>query len=94
MVAELIRWGPLNRRISFSDAEFGANPEAFFWAETTYTRLQTAGVKRTFAVNPSYLSGTALTRMLHQDATYAGYISTSSLQPIVSRRPSGSESFR
>jgi hypothetical protein len=85
MVAEMIRWGPLNRRISFSDPEFGASPEAFFWAETLYTRLQAAGVTRTFAVNPGYFAGTALTRMMHQGATYSGYISTSSLQPIVSR---------
>jgi predicted AlkP superfamily pyrophosphatase or phosphodiesterase len=85
MVAEMIRWGPLNRRISFSDPEFGCTPESFFWADTMYTRLQAAGVRRTFAVNPGHFSGTALTRMLHQGATYAGYIATSSLQPIVAR---------
>lgn len=85
MVAEMIRWGPLNRRVSFTDAEFGASPEAFFWAETVYARLQAAGVERTFAVNPNHFGGTALTRMLHQSAAYRGYISTSSLQPIVSR---------
>ncbi|MBV9323008.1 MAG: alkaline phosphatase family protein [Chloroflexi bacterium] len=85
MVAEMIRWGPLNRRVSFADPEFGQSPEAFFWAETTYARLHAAGVERTFAVNPSGFSGTALTRMLHQQATYAGYVSTSSLGPIVSR---------
>ncbi|MBV8716983.1 MAG: alkaline phosphatase family protein [Chloroflexi bacterium] len=84
-VAELIRWGPLNRRISFSDPEFGLAPEEFFWSETMYARLQTAGVRRTFAVNPSGFAGTALTRMLHQHASYAGYIATSSLGPIVSR---------
>lgn len=85
MVAEMIRWGPLNRRVSFSDAEFGCAPETFFWAETMYARLQAAGVTRTFAVNPNYFAGTALTRMMHQGATYAGYITTSSLEPIVSR---------
>jgi len=85
LVAEMIRWGPLNRRGTFSDPEFGAAPEAFFWAETMYARLQAAGVSRTFAVNPNYFAGTALTRMLHQQATYAGYISTSSIEPIVSR---------
>jgi len=85
LVAEMIRWGPLNRRVSFADAEFGASPEAFFWAETMYARLQAAGVERTFAVNPNYFTGTALTRMLHQGATTRGYIATSSLQPIVSR---------
>jgi hypothetical protein len=85
MVAEMIRWGPLNRRVSFSDSEFGKSPEAFFWADTTYARLHAAGVSRTFAVNPSGFSGTALTRMLHQHADYAGYIATSSLAPIVSR---------
>jgi hypothetical protein len=85
MVAEMIRWGPLNRRVSFADAEFGKSPEGFFWAETTYARLHDAGVQRTFAVNPNHFSGTALTRMLHQQATYAGYVSTSSLTPIVSR---------
>jgi predicted AlkP superfamily pyrophosphatase or phosphodiesterase len=85
MLAEMIRWGPLNRRISFSDPEFGCEPEAFFWAETMYARLQAGGVRRTFAVNPNYFAGSALTRMLHQSATYGGYISTSSLEPIVSR---------
>ena len=85
MVAEMIRWGPLNRRVSFADPEFDKSPEAFFWAQTTYARLHAAGVGRTFAVNPSGFSGTALTRMLHQQATYAGYIATSSLPPIVSR---------
>lgn len=85
MVAEMIRWGPLNRRISFSDPEFGQAPEQFFWAETMYARLQAAGVQRTFAVNPTGFAGTALTRMLHQRATYAGYVATSSMAPIVSR---------
>jgi type I phosphodiesterase/nucleotide pyrophosphatase len=85
MVAEMIRWGPLNRRISFTDPEFGGSPEAFFWSETMYARLHAAGVSRTFAVNPNGFAGTALTRMLHQHATYAGYISTSSLPVIVSR---------
>jgi hypothetical protein len=42
-------------------------------------------VTRTFAVNPNHFAGTALTRMLHQGATYGGYISTSSLRPIVAR---------
>src|SRR5207302_2081095 len=85
MVAEMIRWGPLNRRVSFSDPEFGKAPESFFWADTMYARLQAAGVKRTFAVNPVGFSGTALTRMLHQHATYAGYVATSSLGPNVKR---------
>jgi Type I phosphodiesterase / nucleotide pyrophosphatase len=85
-VAEMIRWGPLNnRRATFSDPEFGCAPEKFFWAETMYARLQAAGITRTFAVNPTYFAGTALTRMLHQGATYSGYIATSSLGPIVSR---------
>jgi hypothetical protein len=85
MVAEMIRWGPLNRRVSFADPEFGQAPERFFWAETTYARLQAAGITRTFAVNPIGFSGTALTRMLHQHARYAGYVATSSLGPIVAR---------
>src|SRR5262249_15417601 len=59
--------------------------ESFFWAETIYARLHAGGVERTFAVNPAHFSGTALTRMLHRDATYVGYLSTSSLEPIVSR---------
>ena len=85
MVAEMIRWGPLNRRVSFSDPEFGCAPEQFFWSPTMYARLHQAGVGRTFAVNPNHFSGTALTRMLHQDAEYQGYIATSSLEPIVRR---------
>jgi hypothetical protein len=85
MVAEMIRWGPLNRRMSFTDPEFGGAPEQFFWAPTIYHRLQQAGIQRTFAVNPTGFSGTALTRMLHQRADYRGYIATSSLAPIVLR---------
>jgi hypothetical protein len=89
MLGEMIRWGPLNRRGSFADPDFsestGCTPEAFFWARTVYQRLQALGVERTFAVNPVHFAGTALTRMLHQGASYGGYISTSSLQPIVAR---------
>lgn len=84
-VADMIRWGPSGQRTSFADPEFGFAPESFFWAETLYAKLHRGGVERTFAVNPNYFAGTALTRMLHQDATYAGYIATSSLEPIVSR---------
>src|SRR5205814_2566930 len=89
-VADMIRWGPLNRRVSFADPEFEQIPEQFFWADTMYARLHAAGVERTFAVNPSGFSGTALTRMLHQHATYAGYVATSSLGPIVARIAGGS----
>jgi Type I phosphodiesterase / nucleotide pyrophosphatase len=85
MVAEMIRWGPLNRRVSFADPEYGQAPESFFWAETMYARLHEAGIERTFAVNPIGFAGTSLTRMLHQHAAYAGYVATSSLGPIVSR---------
>lgn len=89
MLGEMIRWGPLTRRGTFADPDFsesgGCTPEAFFWAETVYQRLQALGVERTFAVNPVHFAGTALTRMLHQGASYGGYISTSSLQPIVGR---------
>src|SRR5207244_3344514 len=85
MVAEMIRWGPINRRISFTDPEFGKRPEEFFWAETTYQKLQNAGLQRTFAVNPNGFAGTALTRMLHQHATYRGYVATSSVSVIVKR---------
>lgn len=85
MVAEMIRWGPLNRRVSFADPEFGCAPETFFWAETIYAQLQAAGIQRTFAVNPIGFAGTALTRMLHQHAKYSGYVATSSLQPMVTR---------
>src|SRR5207237_5661858 len=53
MVAEMIRWGPLNRRVSFTDPEFGKAPETFTWADTMYARLHAAGIQRTFAVNPS-----------------------------------------
>lgn len=85
MVVEMIRWGPLNRRISFTDPEFGQAPEAFFWAPTMYHRLHAAGVARAVAVNPTGFAGTALTRMLHQGADYRGYVATSSLSAIVSR---------
>jgi hypothetical protein len=84
-VAEMIRWGPVGRRGTFSDPEFGAEPEAFFWAPTLYDRLRGGGLERAFAVNPGHFQGTALTRMMHQQATYAGYIATSSLEPIISR---------
>jgi len=85
MVAEMIRWGPLNRRVSFTDAEFGSVPEQFLWSETMYGRLQAAGVSRTFAVNPVGFAGTALTRMLHKGATYRGYVATSSMEALVTR---------
>jgi hypothetical protein len=84
-VADMIRWGPINRRISFSDPEFGKVAEEFFWADTLYARLRAAGVGRAYAVNPNGFAGTALTRMLHQHATYCGYVATSSLGPIVQR---------
>jgi hypothetical protein len=85
MEAEMIRWGPLKRRISFTDPAFGALPERFLWASTLYHRLQAAGITETFAVNPNHFAGTALTRMLHQGATARGYVTTSSLEPIVCR---------
>jgi hypothetical protein len=85
MVADLIRWGPVNRRVSFIDPEFGKAPEEFFWAPTIYARLHAAGIERTFAVNPSGFSGSALTRMLHQQATYCGYVATSSMVALVPR---------
>jgi Type I phosphodiesterase / nucleotide pyrophosphatase len=85
LIAEMIRWGPLDQRVSFADPQFGSSPERFFWAETLYQRLHAGGVERTFAVNPSRFAGTALTRMLHQGATYQGYLATSSLTTIVPR---------
>jgi hypothetical protein len=85
LMADMIRWGPLERRGSFADQEFGYSPEGFFWAETLYQRLHAAGVEQTFAINPSAFAGTALTRMLHQGATYRGYLATSSLTPIATR---------
>jgi hypothetical protein len=85
MEAEMIRWGPLKRRVSFTDPAFGGVPEQFLWASTLYHRLQAAGVSQTFAVNPNHFAGTALTRMLHQGATARGYVTTSSLEPIVRR---------
>jgi predicted AlkP superfamily pyrophosphatase or phosphodiesterase len=84
-IVEMIRWGPQNRRISFTDPEFGRSPEDFFWAETMYHRLHAAGLERTFAVNPRGFAGTALTRMLHRGATYEGYIATSSLSALVAK---------
>jgi hypothetical protein len=71
--------------MTFSDPDFGGNPETFFWVETLYARLHAAGLTRTFAVNPGHFAGTALTRMLHQGATYAPYVATSSMDPIVAR---------
>ena len=89
MLGEMIRWGPLNRRGSFADSDFmestGCTPERFFWAQTVYQQLQAQGIERTFAVNPQHFTGTSLTRMLHQGSIYDGYVSTSSLQPIVAR---------
>lgn len=85
LVAEMIRWGPLEHGGSFADPQFGYSPERFFWAETLYRRLHRAGVEHTYAVNPAGFAGTALTRMLHQDATYSGYIATSSFTSILPR---------
>lgn len=86
VVAEMIRWGPLDRRGTFADPVLGGHsPEAFFGAPTLYQRLRSVGVERTFAVNPSAFAGTALTRMLHQGAEYRGYTATSSLSVLVSQ---------
>jgi predicted AlkP superfamily pyrophosphatase or phosphodiesterase len=79
VVAEMIRWGPLDQRVSFADPPFGYSPETFFWATTLYQRLRAAGVEHSYAVNPTRFAGTALTRMLHQAADYRGYVATSSL---------------
>lgn len=85
-VAEMIRWGPVIRRGSFSDRRFGGHdPKAFLWTRTLYQRLHAAGVTRTHAVNPYHFSGTALTLMLHQGADYRGYPATSSMAPMVAR---------
>src|SRR5258708_8937640 len=65
MLAEMIRWGPLNHRLSFSDPRFGCEPEAFFWAETMYARLQAGGVRRAFPVNPHPFPRTPPTPLLH-----------------------------
>jgi predicted AlkP superfamily pyrophosphatase or phosphodiesterase len=85
LVAEMIRWGPLDQRVSFADPPFGYSPEKFFWASTLYQRLQASGVERTYAVNPAHFANTALTRMLHQGADYRGYVATSSLSVVAPR---------
>jgi hypothetical protein len=85
LVAEMIRWGPMDQRGSFADPPFGSVPERFLWAQTIYRRLHALGVERTFTVNPSAFAGTALTRMLHQGAIACGYVATSSLTSIVPR---------
>lgn len=85
LVADMIRWGPLDQRVSFADPQFGYAPEKFFWAATLYQRLHAAGVEHTYAVNPTGFAGTALTRMLHQAADYRGYVATSSLTVVVPR---------
>lgn len=85
-VAEMIRWGPLERRGSYVDPALGgASPEAFFDSPTIYRRLRSGGVNAAAAVSPAHFQGTALTRMLHQDATYAGYPAPSSLAVMVPR---------
>jgi hypothetical protein len=85
LVAEMIRWGPLDQKVSFAEPQFGYSPERFFWAQTLYQRLRAGGVERSYAVNPAGFAGTALTRMLHQGATYQGYAATSSLTVILPR---------
>jgi Type I phosphodiesterase / nucleotide pyrophosphatase len=85
LVTEMIRWGPLDQRVSFADPPFGYSPEKFFWAPTLYQRLHAAGVEHTYAVNPTRFAGTALTRMLHQGADYRGYVATSALTVLAPR---------
>lgn len=85
-VAELIRWGPFDRKGSFSDRNLGGqSPEHFFGAPTIFQRLQAAGIEQRYAVNPTFFAGTALTRMLHQGSIYAGYPAPSSLVAMVPR---------
>lgn len=85
-VAELIRWGPVERRGSFADADLGGHsPEAFLWSPTIHQHLASAGIERSFAVNPRAFADTPLTRMLHQGARQQGYVAPSALAAIVPR---------
>ncbi len=85
-VAEMIRWGPLERAGSFGDSRHGgADPRSFFWCPTLYQRLDRAGVKDVHVVNPLAYQRTPLSRMWHQGSAYHGYVATSSLSVIVPR---------
>ncbi len=85
-VAEMIRWGPLDRAGSFTEQRHGgADARTFFWSPTIYQRMDRAGVKAAHVVNPLAYHRTPLSRMWHQGATYHGYVATSSLSVMVPR---------
>ncbi len=84
-LAEMIRWGPIDRAGSFADRKHGgADPARFFWVPTIYERLAEAGVAGRYVINPLAYERTPLSLMWHRGADYLGYAATSSISVMVS----------
>lgn len=85
-LADMIRWGPLDRRGSYADPTHGEHqPEAFFATPTLFQQLREAGVCEVHTVNPATLRGTPLSRMLLQGAQHHAYAASSGLASIIPR---------
>ena len=91
-VAQMLRWGPADRAVSFADPPVSANPDGFVGVETVDARLARAGVAH-FLVQPAIFKNSPLVRMLAPAATYVPYVAPSSaavlVRRLLSRRPWG-----
>src|SRR5436309_8291155 len=92
-VTQMLRWGPaVSRRGSyFDDPAF--DPRKFVVAPSIYTRLREHGVA-TYIIDPEMFRGGAMTRMHARDASYLGYVLSSTmgvrLRELVASPPHGS----
>ncbi len=91
-VAQMLRWGPADRNVSFTDPPWNADPRGFVPVETIDARLARAGVSR-FLVQPGIFRNSPLVRMLSPESTYVPYLATSSAavatRRLLQARPSG-----
>ncbi len=91
-VAQMLRWGPADRNVSFAEPPWNAEPRGFVSVDTVDARLAQAGVAR-FLVQPGVFKNSPLVRMLSPDATYVPYLATSSAavatRRVLSARPWG-----
>ena len=77
VVAQMLRWGPADLAVSFTEPPWNADPRGFVSVDTVDRRLARAGVAR-FLVQPGVFKNSPLVRMLSPDSTYVPYIATSS----------------
>lgn len=76
-VAQMLRWGPADRAVSFAEPPWSADPRAFLTVDTVDARLARVGVAR-YLVQPGVFRSSPLVRMLSPESTYAPYLATSS----------------